>query len=203
MSNSSKSARPSHHRTAVLAVAIAAASVVAASLALASSIAVASEGPVSTTKQEVCSGYDYKVEGLSGFAYLITARTEGGVMEWCLKAGRDLEYGFGKHETTHLVTATGEHEISHVAWNEGVEPTPTPTTPPTTPPSTPAPATVAPVLPETVAVPMPATVTVPTSVPAGDGSSAQQSSLLPVGLLVAGLIGLLGSAVARVRRQTR
>lgn len=110
-------------------------------------------------------------------------------------------------------------------------PTPPPTTPPTTPPSTPAasaPATVAPAIvetptptptptevavplpatveepePETVAVPLPATVPVPTSVPAGDGSSVQQSSLLPMGLLIAGLMGLLGTAVARFRRQGR
>jgi len=199
MSNSSKSARPSHHRTAVLAVAIAAASVVAASLALASSIAVASERPVSTTKQEVCSGYDYTVEGLSGFAYLITARTDGGVMEWCLKAGRDLEYGFGKHETTPPSTPAPATVAPVLpATVETATPTPTPTP---TEVAVPLPATVE--EPETVAVPMPATVTVPTSVPAGDGSSAQQSSLLPVGLLVAGLIGLLGSAVVRVRCQTR
>ncbi len=398
MSHTSKSARPSQRRTAIVAVAIAAVSVVAASLALASSLAVASEGPVTPAKQEVCADLSTGHQSAGGATtYTITAPAGKLIVQTCVKAGSDQSGGGVVYQTyspgvgsatitgpdgkvishwsaefvattvyTSTKTVSGSQDIctaeeqdvtieytsgpvtrtsteSQAAADEAAEeaaqeaaevdldsqlenypgytkgackgptvytgeatvsdtvqictaagstvtisytsglvtrtsresqeaadaaaltaaqaaaqadlaeqltaypeyttgactppttpPTPPSTTPPTTPPSTPAasaPATVAPVLPATVetatptptptptevvvplpatveepetgAVPMPATVPVPTSVPAGDGSSAQRSSLVPWGLLVAGLIGLVGSAVARVRRQTR
>jgi hypothetical protein len=83
------------------------------------------DGLVGGNPDVVCAGYMFKADNLSGFTYTIMSRTDGGITDWCLKAGQTRQYGNGGFAETVTVAASDKYEISHVAWNEGTPP-PTP-----------------------------------------------------------------------------
>lgn len=87
-----------------------------------------------TGGQQTCTGYEHKVDGLSGHTYTITPEPGEVVTGWCVKFSTSLRYGSGV-----LVDISDQkHEISHVAWNDAAtEPTedPTPTDDPTVDPT--------------------------------------------------------------------
>lgn len=177
------------------------------------------DGLVGGNPDVVCAGYMFKADNLSGFTYTIMSRTDGGITDWCLKAGQTREYGNGGYAETVTVAASDKYEISHVAWNEGTPPPPPPTTTPTTvvPPAeevapvtaaeaATVPEVVAPVEaatvteePETVAVPAPAKVAVPAAVPAGDGSTVPQ---VPVALLALLALATAAAVTSGLRMAT-